>query len=45
MGFEIQGGVDVPVIGNVILALDGKHRHFEVRDQRSGHVILGGEWV
>ena len=43
--FVVQGGVHVLVIGDVVLALDGKDRDLVVGDQRGGHIVLGGERV
>ena len=37
---EIERGLDVVVVGGVVLALDGVDRHFIVRDQCGGHVVL-----
>ena len=41
----IECGFDVTVIGIVVLAFDGVHRNFEVRDQRSSHIILRGQRI
>ncbi len=45
VGLVVQGGADVPVVGLVVLALDGKDRDFVLSHQAGGHVILGRERV
>ena len=37
---EVERGLDVLVVGGVVLALDGVDRHLVVRHQRRGHVVL-----
>ena len=37
--------LNVPVIGLIVLALDGEHRDPVVLDQRCRHVVLGAERV
>ena len=41
----VDGGVDVPVVGRVVLALDGVDAHAVLLDQRRRDVVLGGERV
>jgi hypothetical protein len=41
----VQRRRQVLVVGDIVLALDGEDRHFVVLDERSGHIILGGERV
>src|SRR5262249_5219098 len=45
LGLAVEGGVDVRVIGRVVLTLDGVDGNAAVAHQRSGHVVLGGEGV
>ena len=42
---EVERGLDVLVIGRVVLALDGVDRHLVVRHQRRGDVVLRRERV
>ena len=42
---EVERGLDVLVVGRVVLALDGVDRHLIVRHQRGGDVVLRRERV
>ena len=44
-GAVVEGAVDVPVVGLVVLALDGEDGDAVVLDQGRGHVVLGAERV
>ncbi len=41
----VQGGAEVPVVGLVVLALDGENGDPEVLDDRRGGVILGAQGI
>jgi hypothetical protein len=41
----VEDGVDVLVVGDAVLALDGEDRHLQVGDYGRGHVVLGGQRV
>ena len=45
LGLVGEGGLDVLVVGPVLLALDGEDRDALVLDQRRGHVVLRAERV
>ena len=45
LGLDIQHGIDVPVIGAVVLTFDGKDRYFIVFYQGGRHIILGTEGI
>ena len=44
-GLVVKGGVDMLVVGLVVLALDGEDRDLEMGDERGGHVVLRRERV
>ena len=45
VGTVVDAGVDVPVVGVVVLALDGVDAHAVLLDERGGDVVLGAERV
>ena len=45
LGMPVDGGVDVAVVGVVVLAVDGVDIGVVAVDQGSGHIVLGGERV
>ena len=41
----VEGGVDVPVVGRVVLALDGKSRDPMVGYQTGSDIVLSGQGI
>ena len=45
VGLDVEHRVEVLVVGLVVFAFDGIHRHLVVGDQGRGHIVLRGERV
>ena len=45
VGFRVQGGMNVLIIGVVILTFDSKNRDFLIFRQISGHIVLSAQRI